>query len=224
MNNRITNALWGIIFVLLGVLFAGNAMDLWYFDIFFNGWWTLFIIVPSIIGLFQRDSRTGSLIGLVIGVMLLLSAQDIISWDVMGKMIIPLIFIIIGLKIIFRTSSKKNFETKHINKDGLVDYSAIFASNNVIFPCEEFNGANIMAIFGGVDLSLKNAIITKDISINTTSVFGGVEIILPPNVNVKVSSVPIFGGVSNKANPIYDVGTPTIYINSTCIFGGTEIK
>ncbi len=55
-----------------------------------------------------------------------------------------------------------------------------------------------MAVFGGVDLNLKDARIYHDVVINVTSVFGGGEILVPPNVKVKVSSLPIFGGVSNR--------------------------
>lgn len=226
MNNRITNALGGVIFILLGVIFAGNAMNVWSIDLFFNGWWTVFIIVPSFIGLFQNGSRTGSMVGLIIGIMLLLSAQDILDWSTMGKMILPIIFIIIGLNIIFNRGFRKDklYSNASANREGIQEYTAVFAGNDVVFPYEEFNGANIAAIFGGVDLNLKDAIIDKDVVINSTSIFGGVNIIVPPNVNVKVSSVPIFGGTSNKTNPYRDNDIHTIYVNSTCIFGGAEIK
>lgn len=227
MNNRMTNALWGIIFVLLGVIFAGNAMELWNLNLFFDGWWTVFIIVPSLMGLFQNGSRTGSIIGLVIGVMLLLSAQGFMDWSMMGRMIFPIIFIIIGLNIIFRGPFRKDknyYKVNGTSRDGVPEYTAAFGSNDVVFPYEEFHGANITSIFGGVDLNLKNAIINKDVVINSTSVFGGVNIIVPPNVNVKVSSIPIFGGTSNKTNPYKESDIPTVYINSTCIFGGAEIK
>lgn len=223
MGNKATSALWGIIFIVLGIVFGGNAFNLWDFNLFFDGWWTLFIIVPCIIGLFQNGFKIGSLIGLMIGVMLLLSAQDIIRWATMGKLIIPIIFILIGLSIIF--GNKFNTEKiNHINKNGLPEYTAIFSGNSINFPYEEFNGASITSIFGGVDLNLKNAIIKEDVVISTVNIFGGSDILVPPNVKVKVSSVPIFGGVSNKTNQIQVEDAPTIYINATCVFGGVDIK
>ena len=45
-----------------------NALSIAYIDIFFDGWWTLFIIIPCFIGLFNDRDRTGNLIGLVVGV------------------------------------------------------------------------------------------------------------------------------------------------------------
>ncbi len=80
------------------------------------------------------------------------------------------------------------------------------------------------AIFGGVELDLREAIIEEDIVINATVAFGGIDISVPGNVNVKVSNIPIFGGVSNKAGRTYNESLPTIYVNSTCMFGGIDIK
>ena len=45
--------LWGLVFVLIGVVIATNSFGLTNIDIFFEGWWTLFIIVPSFISLFD---------------------------------------------------------------------------------------------------------------------------------------------------------------------------
>ena len=50
----------------------------------------------------------------------------------------------------------------------------------------------------------------------------GIDILVPDNVNVKVSSNCIFGGISNKTAVHKDA--PTIYVSGTCMFGGVEIK
>lgn len=216
---------WGLIFIALGILFAGNAFDLWNFELFFDGWWTLFIIVPCAMGLFEKGFRTSSFIGLVIGVLLLLAAQDVLVWSMVGKLIIPIILIFIGLKIIFGKKFNCGIgKFDGVNKNGLPNYTAIFGSNEVNFPYQTFIGANITSIFGGVELNLKDAIINDDVVINVFTIFGATDIIVPPNVKVKISSIPIFGGVSNKSNSIALENAPTVYINATCIFAGAEIK
>ena len=43
---KVSNILWGIIFVAAGVILALNAIGITHIDLFFDGWWTLFIIVP----------------------------------------------------------------------------------------------------------------------------------------------------------------------------------
>ena len=42
--------LWGLFFIALGLIIGLNAMGITHINIFFSGWWTLFIIVPCFIG------------------------------------------------------------------------------------------------------------------------------------------------------------------------------
>ena len=79
-------------------------------------------------------------------------------------------------------------------------------------------------MFGGVKCDLRNAIIDSDVVINASSTFGGIEIYVPSNVKIKIKSMPIFGGVENKAKTKTDENSHTIYINGTAVFGGVEIK
>ena len=54
--------LWGIIFIAAGVIWALSALDIVKVNIFFDGWWTLFIIVPSAISLFTSSEKFSSAI------------------------------------------------------------------------------------------------------------------------------------------------------------------
>ena len=69
---KVESILWGIVFIVLGLIIAGNVLGITNIRIFFNGWWTLFIIIPCFIGLFKNNRRTGNIIGLIIEVALLL--------------------------------------------------------------------------------------------------------------------------------------------------------
>ena len=57
-------AIWGLIFVAAAVVIALNSFDIIDFNIFFEGWWTLFIIVPSFAGLITDRDKSGSIFGL----------------------------------------------------------------------------------------------------------------------------------------------------------------
>ena len=61
------NVLWGIVLIVVGLIIGGNALGITNINIFFDGWWTLFIIVPCFIGLFKEREKTGNIIGLLIG-------------------------------------------------------------------------------------------------------------------------------------------------------------
>ena len=43
----------GIIIIFVAIIFLGNNFDIWNINVFFDGWWTLFIIIPAIINLFE---------------------------------------------------------------------------------------------------------------------------------------------------------------------------
>lgn len=226
MRFKISNIMWGLIFIVVGMGFAGNAFNLWDFELFFDGWWTLFIIIPCAASLIKNGFNSSSLIGLLIGIMLLLSARDIIDGSILGKLWLPIIFVLIGinmiLKNIYRNGEYGRARIEY--QGGSSEYSAVFGGGNYQVVGEKFMGTSMNAVFGGVELDLRNAIIDEDVVINATAVFGGIEIWVPSHVRVKVSNVPIFGGVDNRANRAIEPDAPTIFVNSTCMFGGIEIK
>lgn len=227
MRSKFANVLWGIIFIAVGIFYAGDNLNLWNFNLFFHGWWTLFIIIPCLISIVENGFNTGNVVGLTIGVLLLLSSQGIVNSRIVAKLVFPAILILIGIKIIFRDSFNKTTKKSinmNIDRETCLEYTSIFGSQKETYPNEQFRGASILAILGGMELNLQNAIINEDIIINSTIIFGSVDIIVPNSVNVKISSVPIFGGADNKARPCMNDDAPTIYINATCIFGGLDSK
>ena len=224
---KFENILWGIAFIVVGLILAGNAIGITNIDIFFDGWWTLFIIVPCFIGLFNDSDKTGNVIGLVIGGALLLACQGLLNFEMVWKLVVPVALVIIGVSIIFKDSihGKINSEISKINKSqkDIPSYCATFSEQNANFENEEFKGADLTAVFGGVKCDLRQDIINSDTVIKAESIFGGVEIYVPSNVKVKIKSTPIFGGVTDKSVHNQE-SEHTIYINSTCIFGGVDIK
>ncbi len=225
---KVESVLWGIVFITIGLIIAGNVLGITNINIFFNGWWTLFIIIPCFIGLFKNNRKTGDIIGLIIGIALLLACQDILKFDLVWKLLFPVILIIVGISFIFRDTigGKITKEIKELNKNRINsnEYCATFSEQNVKFDDEKFSGADLTAVFGGVKCDLRKAIIEENQIINATSIFGGIEIFVPENVKVKIKSTPIFGGVSDKANYSKEEQAHIIYINATCVFGGVEIR
>jgi len=118
-NSKTTNIIVGLIFLSLGIILFGNNLKLWDINLFFDGWWTLFIIVPSVISLFRSGNKISSLTSITIGVLLLLACQDIITWSLIWKLILPIIFVSIGLSIIFgyNKNNKCDISDKKIKND-----------------------------------------------------------------------------------------------------------
>lgn len=225
---KIGNTLWGIVLVIIGVILTLNALDITNINIFFNGWWTLLIIIPSAIELIARENKFWSAVWLIIGILLLLACRDILDFDLIWKLTIPVLLILIGINLIFKDKIDRKMEKKRkeLKEKGqqMEEYCATFGEIKEDFSNQEFNGANVTAVFGSVDLDLRKAVISEDKFVKTSAIFGGIEILTPENVNIKVKSVPIFGATSNKTGRKFDEKLPTIYVDSFCMFGGVDIK
>ena len=223
---KTTKVLWGLVFIIIGIIVGTNSLGITNIDLFFDGWWTLLIIVPCFIGLFDKstNSKTTNIVGVIIGIVLLLAARDILSFELIWKLMLPVILVGIGISMIYNETIKSNIteKVKEGKKIGLESIAAVFAGQKVIKE-SEFKGANLDAVFGGLDLDIRNCIIDKEAVIKASAIFGGIDILVPNNVNIKVKSTPIFGGVSNKTTNNSE-NANTIYIDAFCMFGGIDIK
>ena len=225
---KISKILWGVAFIVAGVIFALNAFGVTDIKLFFDGWWTLFIIIPCLIGLFSDREKIGNIIGLAVGVFLLLCCQNVLDFDMLWKIAAPAIIVIIGVKLIFGAvfgdKATKMLEGSKQSGENIKTGCATFSGQTLNFDAERFSGAELTAVFGGVKCDLRNAIIEKDCAINATAIFGGIDIYVPDYVNVKINSNSIFGGVSEKNHRPQNPNAVTVYINATCMFGGVDIK
>lgn len=226
--NKTSKILWGLVLIMVGGIFSLNAFGLTDIKVFFDGWWTLFIIVPCFVGIFNEREKTGNIIGLLIGVFLLLCCQDVLSFGILWKLVVPAIIIILGLKLILTAihgdkAVKLIAESRKTGNNFKIG-CATFSGQDMNFSGEVFEGAELNAIFGGVKCDISQAIIEKDCAITASAIFGGIDIYIPDNVNVKITSNSIFGGVDEKKHRPYIEGAVTLYISATCIFGGVEIK
>ena len=224
---KVSGILWGIVLVAVGVILTLNAFGVANVDIFFDGWWTLFIIVPCVIGLFTDYDKSGHLIGICIGVFLLLCCQDVLNFDMFWKLLVPAIIVIIGVKMIlgsiFDNRGEQVFKQMKENNTTVRSGAATFSGATFDYTGEIFEGAKLDAVFGGIKCDLRGAVINGDCVINASAVFGGIDIYVPENLNVKVSSNSIFGGVSGKESR-NNTSNHTLYLNATCLFGGVEVK
>lgn len=215
MNKR--NLFWGIVLIVVGILFLGRNMNWWNFSIFFEGWWTLFLIVPSIISLVRKESMGTSFLILVLGVLMLLASQNVIEWSTIWKVFLPIIIMVVGLSIIF---GNRKVKTKKV-KGNAKEYVAIFSGVDEVINKIE-NDFKMTAVFGGIELDMRDVTLDSDLVIDCFTLFGGIDIRLPKDVKVEVNGLPIFGGVENKYRNNHEAKV-TVYINHTTICGGVDL-
>ena len=219
------NIVYGIMLILLGIIIALISLDIIHTNLLFKGWWTLVIIIPSIIRLLFDDDKLGNLISLIIGILLLLGVRNIIDYKILLKLFVPILLVTVGLSLILKNilESKKTLQIKELNKvkDNTKDIFATLSNENKKI-IGEFKGISIDAVFSNVELDLREAEIKKDQVINVSTIFSGVTILTNNNIKVIVKSDSLFGGVSNHVEEKDEA--KAIYINASCLFGGVEIK
>ena len=235
MKKDYSALIWGLLFVAVGIIFGGNALDIWDIDIFFPGWWTLFLIIPGLISMVRYGFNWGSGILVIIGLVLLFDALDIIDDGVIWKLIFPLVLVAVGISIIasfFRTGTKKGIKSEEYSKSKSYKYdstqypryTAILGGGDYKNNTEDLKGVVAEAILGGLSIDLRDAKITEDIVLELTAVLGGIDIFIPDNVRVEIiSGVPVLGGFEHKINR-NAISGPKVRIKYTAVLGGIEVK
>ncbi len=84
----------GILLILLGLIMLLNVVGITNITMFFSGWWTFFIIIPSLFGMINERKKSYYVFSFLLGIILLAASQDIISWlNVWIYIIIDILFI-----------------------------------------------------------------------------------------------------------------------------------
>ena len=80
------------------------------------------------------------------------------------------------------------------------------------------------ALLGGIELDFREAIMPPGVTeISVFCMLGGLEITVPPELNVELSGIPILGGFENNAGT-GSPGGPTLRIKGVAVLGGVEVK
>ena len=225
-NSKNNQSNWvGITLIIVGLLFILDTFDIMEFGGIISDWWPAIFIIIGLIKLKGQDRGSG-LVFILIGALLLLTIHNVVEWNSIWRLW-PLILIFIGLSMIFkgrRTNWKMSNETTSGND--YIHSNAVFGGSEHTVTSQNFRGGETMALFGGVELDMRQAQISAEgCKIHATALFGGVEIIAPDDWNVIITGTPIFGGIDSKARRKPDADNiKDVYIHCTVAFGGVEIK
>lgn len=144
------------------------------------------------------------------------------------RLIVPVTLVLVGFYIVIKgllnQKAKERIETIRQERASVEEYRVVFHNKNIDYASEQFEGVELLTIFGGIQCDLSAAFITEDVVIHSCNVFGGINIHVPSNVNVKIVSTPVFGRTADKRQVRSKDNAITLYISSLCIFGGVEIN
>ncbi|MFC1535821.1 LiaI-LiaF-like domain-containing protein [Candidatus Neomarinimicrobiota bacterium] len=225
-NYKNNQSSWvGITLIIIGFFFILDTFNIMEFGGIISNWWPAIFIIIGLIKL-QGQDRVAGLIFILIGALLLLTIHDVVEWNSIWRLW-PLILIFIGLSMIFKGRRNKwKLTNEKTTGDDYIHSNAVFGGSEHAITSQNFRGGETMALFGGVELDMRQAQISADgCKIHATALFGGVEIIVPDDWNVIITGTPIFGGIDSKSRRKSDAKSgKDIYIHCTVAFGGVEIK
>jgi Domain of unknown function (DUF1707) len=84
-----------------------------------------------------------------------------------------------------------------------------------------------ITVFGGASIDFRDAELSaQDMSLHCTSIFGGMEIIVPPEMRVVDSGIAIFGGrdAGSDGPGSRDPNAPVLRLSGLTLFGGLGLK
>lgn len=230
MNQRfnMNQIFWGVAVILVGFIFLIQNLGL----VPGMNFWRYLPILLVFLGLYQLvvnqfRAWIGPVILILVGSLLTLATMEIIRWATFGSLIWPIILIIVGLNIILRRSdASSSFSEKFdISEERDFNFFTAFSGLKKKITSQDFKNGEMTVMFGGVELDFHDAQINQTpAGIQTTVMFGGAEIFVPADWDVRNNVVAIFGGVDNKRRETPVKDTPDLVISGTVLFGGLDIR
>jgi hypothetical protein len=187
-------------------------------------WWPLVIIVPGVLQLTANPRAwLGPSIVTLIGVALLIGELGLVRGSVFD-LLWPLVLIGIGASILLNRAGRV---ARGGESEDSVDRFVAFAGQEVVNHSTHFHGGSLNAMFGGIDLDLREAELAPEgANLDAFAAFGGVSVRVPKGWRVNVTGLPLFGGLDNKTlqNGHLPEDAPRLNVNATALFGGVEVK
>lgn len=213
-----------LLLIILGVLFLLDNLDVLAFGDVASTWWPAFLIL---LGLWQligerRGFSSGPLLLIGLGVLFLIVTVGGAGWGVVW----PVIIIGVGVLVLFHGRATWR-RAPFAAGDDAVDISVLFGGDERRFTSSSFRGGRASAVFGGIELDLRDSSLAQGAVLDVSALFGGVSIRVPESWRVEITGSPLFGGIEDarKQHAATETGAaPVLKISASVTFGGLEIK
>lgn len=222
-----TQALTGAVIVVVGVLLLVGTTGLYDVGALWRYVPSLFVLL-GLWALYRSGFRnvTGPVVLILVAGTVQLLALDVITGDVVATWW-PLLVVAFGLSMLFGRWRQRRRAPAVATED--FDLVGIFGGTERRVSSSSFRGGSATAIFGGVDVDLRDAALSDPPAVITaTALFGGVEIRAPEAWVVEVDAIPIFGGVEDeRPRRPRDAGSgdrPDLVVTGFVAFGAITVS
>jgi predicted membrane protein len=213
-------AWFAIVLIAVGGLWLLDAAGVLDAAAVIDQWWPVAVIALGLAAAaVDRRVSLGPVVVVVVGVLLLIGQLDIVEFD---QIIWPVIAIVVGFWLLIN----RGFSRARDEVSERQDVMALLGAADTRNRSPHFRHANVSAVFGGATLDLRDAHLDPGATVDALALFGGVDVIVPPNWRVELGGLPIFGGYDDKTAHNGDMppDAPVLKVAATAIFGGVDVK
>lgn len=210
--------------LILGLLWTLDNLNILESEPITRWWPVLLIVIGGAQLLDRRAQKVGPVVLIGIGTVLTLRRARLLDIDFAD--LIPLAVALFGAKLIYDAVTRRNRPMVLAgDSDSVVHSFAMMAGIKRQNTSTDFRGGDVNAIMGGVELDLRNAQIrgVEGIVIDAFTLWGGVEILVPPHWKIEGHVLPLMGGFVDNTRPSAEPG-PRVQIRGTAVMGAIEVK
>jgi len=188
----------------------------------------MLVYVPSLFVLVGLFAIVASGFRTVVGplvVVLVAGGWQLVALDYLSGAFVlslwPLLVVLFGVSLILG-----QYRARSVARESdFLTSVAVFGGRSERSTSKSFHGADLTAAFGGVELDLRDAIVEHPpATVTANAMFGGVEVIVPRDWNVRVDVFPLFGGAEDerprRENEHDEVD---LVVTGMALFGGVSV-
>ena len=225
-KNFLVRAFFGVTIVALGGVLLLRNLEIIKFDswnVFWGTVWAAGLVLAGLVTIVSSRkllTRAWGLLLMAAGVSIGLNAYGVIDVSI-WKLFWPVVLIAVGLMMVFSIGSANRKRAEESSTDDNEKVAIFYGEQSRVRG--DYTGGSATAIFGGVDLDLRQANIKDGAIIDVFTFCGGININLPDDVIVKNEVRGVLGGSDDKTMS-KPSAKKTIYLKGECVLGGLEIK
>ena len=217
---------FGVMIVILGVLFTLDNLDLIHAGDYLR-YWPAGLVAVGLLKIYHaaRDGHGwfGGLAFILIGAWMLLNG--VLYFRINARELFPLLLVLLGTYMVWRGFGGQRRER---SSDGHSSFSALAIMGGVArrSSSQAFQGADLTAVMGGCEIDLRQASISPgtEAIIDIFAFWGGIDIKVPEDWTVVTRAMPLMGGVEDKTRAPQGAATKRLIIRGIVVMGGVVIK
>ena len=218
---------WGLIFIIVGVLFLLDRLGRINFGEIFSQYWPAIFILIGISMLIANDFKnTGAgVFFIVFGAFFLMMKLDIFH-HTLWRYFWPVAIIALGLWILVkpaRAADKKKIPELTVDE---LRISQVFSSTSRRVEAPNFKGGTAEVVLGSAEIDLRGAGLEGGRAVLSLSVvLGSIELRVRPEWQVVIEGSPVLGSIEQRKKQPSDAEKKgTIEVRASVVLGSLEIK